>query len=218
MSVPGQEGASQVIGSISVIIPAHNEGRRIGAVIQEVFVQASEVIVIDDGSTDETAAVSLKNGAQVICQPQSGYIHAIKRGLLHASHDLVVTMDGDGEHDPKDIPKLVCPIVKNEADVVLGTRNFIVRPSERFINWLIRWRLSLADTGTGFRALRKAIALQLTIPGRCICGASVLEYAYLGARVAEVPISLRKIDKRRGIAWHHGIQIYLVLKMLLKAR
>jgi glycosyltransferase involved in cell wall biosynthesis len=206
-----------VIENVSVIIPAHNEGTRIGDIIREALIQAPEVIVIDDGSTDETGAVSLKNGAQVIYQPQSGYIHAIKHGFVHANHDLVVTMDGDGEHDPKDIPKLVSPILKNEADVILGTRDSIARPSERFINWLIRWQLPVADTGTGFRALRKSVALQLTIPGRCICGTSVLEYAYLGARVAEVPIALRKIDKPRGIAWHHGTQIYLVLKMLFKS-
>lgn len=168
-----------MIENVSVIIPAHNEGTRIGAIIQEAFMGAPEVIV-DDGSTDKTGAVSLKNGARVIYQPQSGHIHAVKRGFVHASHDLVVTMDGDGERDPKDIPKLVSPILKNEADIVLGTRDLVARPSERFINWVIRWRLPVADTGTGFRALRKAIALQLTLPGRCICGTSVLDYAYLG--------------------------------------
>lgn len=123
-----------MIENVSVIIPAHNEGTRIGGIIQEARVQAPEVIVIDDGSTDETGAVALKNGARVIHLPQSGYIHAIKKGFAHARHDLVVTMDGDGEHDPKDIPKLVSPILKSEADVVLGTRDSIARPSERFIN------------------------------------------------------------------------------------
>jgi hypothetical protein len=75
-------------------------------------------------------------------------------------------MDGDGEHDPKDIPKLVSPILKREADVVFGIREAIARPSERLINWLVRWRMRVADTGTGFRAFRKAIARQLAIPGR----------------------------------------------------
>jgi glycosyltransferase involved in cell wall biosynthesis len=207
-----------LIENVSVIIPAHNEGTRIGGVIQEACMQAPEVIVINDGSTDETGVIALKNGAWVIQQPQSGYIQAIKQGFDQASHDLVVTMDGDGEHDPKDIPKLVNPILKNEADVVLGIRKTIARPSERFINWLTRWRMQVADTGTGFRAFRKALARQLTIPGWCICGTSVLEYANLRARVAEVPITLRRIDKPRGIAWHHGFQTYLVLKMLLGLR
>ena len=83
---------------VSVIIPARNEASRIGKVVQNAIHQADEVIVIDDGSTDGTAAIAKSAGARAISQPGFGYIAAIKRGFHVASGDVFVTMDGDGEH------------------------------------------------------------------------------------------------------------------------
>lgn len=202
--------------TVTVIIPAYNEAARIGDVVQEALAYADEIVVVDDGSTDPTGEVAAAAGARVARQPNAGYIQAIKRGFREASGGIVVTMDADGEHRAKDIPHLVGPIMAGEADLVLGKRPKIVRPSERFLNWLTTLRVTVTDSGTGFRALRKSLALKLELKGRCICGTSVLEAVAVGARVIEVPICLKSIDKPRRIAWFHVPQVWYVIQCLLE--
>ena len=90
--------------------------------------------------------------------------------------------------------------------------------SERLINRLAGFKVAVSDTGTGFRAMARELALNLTFPGKCICGTSVLEAHGLGARITEVPISIKSIDKPRKIAWGHAAQFLLVLRALLKAK
>ena len=203
---------------VSVIIPAFNEGNRISQVLNKLIRQNYEVIVIDDGSNDNTVEVSKEIGAIVIRQNKLGYINAIKNGFTHATGDILVTMDADGEHDPDDIPDIIKPIIDDEADIVLGRRNYIPRISERLISLITTLRIPLHDTGTGFRSIKKNIALKLNIPGKCICGTSVLEYYLLGARVVEVPISIKSVNKPRKIAWEHFIQMFYVIIMLLKQK
>ena len=201
----------------SVIIPAYNEATRIKRIVQEASRYADEILVIDDGSTDETAIVAEQAGARVIRQNNSGYIAAIKRGFHEAQGEIVVTMDADGEHRPEDIPRLVAPIQAGKADLVLGQRSQIARLSERLLNRLACLRLgTVYDTGTGFRAMRRDLALKLELKGRCICGISVLEPVALGARVVQVPIELTRTDKPRRIAWFHIPQTWFVLRWLIQ--
>lgn len=202
---------------ISVVIPAYNEASRIGETVCQAKGYAGEVVVVDDGSQDDTATVAEQAGARVIRQKNAGYIVAIKRGFREARGEIVVTMDGDGEHRAEDIPRLMAPILADEADLVLGVRSHVARPSERFLNWLTNFRVPVSDSGTGFRALRRELALKLELEGRCICGISVLEPAALGARIAEVPIELEEIDKPRRIAWYHVTQAGYVLRWLLNS-
>jgi glycosyltransferase involved in cell wall biosynthesis len=204
------------VGTVSVIIPARDEASRIGPVVRAALQYADEVLVIDDGSVDNTGNVAQTAGARVVRQAGAGYISAVKRGFQEAGGEVVVTMDADGEHRSEDIPRLVAPILAGEADLVLGARQHIARPSERFLNWLTRLRVKeIRDTGTGFRALRRELAIQLRLEGRCICGVSVLESAALGARVSEVPIKLARIEKPRRWAWYHMAQLYYVLRWLI---
>ncbi len=203
---------------ITAIIPAHNEAKSISAIVAKTTPYVNEVIVVDDGSQDETSAVAVAAGAKLICQTNAGYIAAIKRGFLEAQGDIVVTLDADGEHHPADIPRLVAPILTHKADLVLGARSHIARASERFLNWLTRLRVnSISDTGTGFRAMRRDLASRLELNGRCICGISVLEPIAPGARVTEVPIALGYTDKPRRIAWYHLLQTWYVLYWLIKS-
>jgi glycosyltransferase involved in cell wall biosynthesis len=207
------------VGTVSVIIPARDEASRIGPVVRAVLPYADEVLVIDDGSVDDTGSVAQTAGARVVRQAGAGYISAVKRGFQEAGGEVVVTMDADGEHRSEDIPRLVAPILAGEADLVLGARHHIVRSSERFLNWLTRLRVKeTSDTGTGFRALRRELATQLRLEGRCICGVSVLEAAALGARISEVPIRLARIEKPRRWAWYHMVQLLYVLRWLIAGR
>jgi len=202
--------------TISVIIPAFNEEKSIAEVVEDALPRCDEVLVIDDGSTDNTAHLAREAGATVISQARSGYIPAVKSGFVHAKGDVFVTLDADGEHKPEEIPLIIEPIVSGEADMVLGARPEIPRISERVISALCSFRLGVRDIGTGFRAMRRELALAMNFPGVCICGTSVLEACSLGARVVEVPISSGKTTKPRKIAWKHVIQLFYVLKMMFE--
>ena len=202
---------------LTVIMPAYNEAERIAAVLYKAMPSAQEVLVVDDGSLDQTVEVARFAGARVTTQENQGYLAAVKRGFQEARGDIVLTMDADGEHDPLDIPDLVRPIEAWTADMVLGRREHIARISERIISRMAGWKVQVNDTGTGMRAMRRSLAVQLSLPGRCICGTSVLEARHLGARIVEVPIHLGHTAKPRRWAWGHMVQIWYVLLWLLKA-
>lgn len=208
---------SRLKDSITVVIPAFNEEERIGKVIGEVIQFAREVIVVDDGSIDDTFMVAERSGATAFKnEGEKGYIGAVKTGFKKAGSDVVVTIDADGEHDPGFISELVRPIVDGTADLVLGRRKSIDRPSERILGFLTRLVVDVYDHGTGMRAMYLGLARKLELKGRCICGISVLEAHYLGARIIEVPIENRKIDKPRKIAWGHISQFFIILCFILK--
>jgi glycosyltransferase involved in cell wall biosynthesis len=200
--------------SISVVIPAYNEADRIGPVV-EALPADYEVLVVDDASADETARVAREAGATVLSHADNrGYIDSIKDGFHEASGEVVVTMDADGEHKPADVTRLVAPITSGDADVVFGARDTIPRPSERLLNWLAGLAVDVSDTGTGFRALRKPIAEQLTLDTVCTCGTFALEATARGATLAEVATPTASIDKPRSIAWGHIPQLVWVLRWL----
>lgn len=204
--------------TISIIIPAYNEAKRIGEVVKSVSRYADEIIIIDDGSTDNTANIAQENGAVVVHQKHSGYLTAIKRGLRESKYDIVVTMDADGEHCADDIPKLTAPIIAGDADLVIGVRQNIPRISESLINWLTNIKVKTRDACTGFRAMKKVLALHLELDGACTCGTLVLESASRGARIINVPIEVLPINKPRTISWHHTKHVFYVIWWLLKAK
>lgn len=199
----------------TVLIPAYNEAGRIGPVVQDLS-DAYPVCVVDDGSTDETAAEARAAGADVIKHPTNrGYIAALKRGFRAIDTPIIVTFDADGEHRPEDIPRVIAPIHEAGADLVLGERAQIPRPSEWLLSTLARLRVDVRDTGTGLRAMRKPLAEQLTLDTACTCGTLVLEADARGASVATVPIETADIEKPRGVAWRHGRQFLHLLHHLL---
>ena len=201
---------------LTVVIPAYNEATRIGSVVSEAVKFADELIVVDDGSVDETASIAEQHGARVVRQANSGHKAALKKGFREAKGDICLTMDADGEHDALDIQRLVWPIELGQADMVLGKREHVARISERFISRLARLKTNVHDTGTGMRAMRTDLVRKLTLPGRCICGTSVLEAYHLGARIQEKPIHLREVVRPRKVAWEHTLQFGHVIYWLLK--
>jgi glycosyltransferase involved in cell wall biosynthesis len=196
---------------LSIVIPAYNEEDQIGSIVSKAKPFADELIVVDDGSVDETASIAEQHGARVVRQANSGHKAALKKGFREAGGDICLTMDADGEHDALDIQRLVWPIEHGQADMVLGKREHVARISERLISRLARIKTHVTDTGTGMRAIRTDLARRLTLPGRCICGTSVLEAHRLGARIQEKPIHLREVDKPRKIAWGHAVQLVYVI-------
>ena len=202
---------------VSAIIPAYNEGPRIGETVKTVSIHVDEVLVINDGSRDNTAQVAEQASATVINQPlNKGYIPAILRGFHEATGDIVITIDADGEFPADKIPELVQPILDDKADMVQGRRETFVRPSERFLTYIAGLKAPVGDSGTGFRALKKDLAEKLELRGKCICGIFSLEVAHNKGRITEIPIQLTQIDKPRQIAWYHFLQFFYLLPWLVK--
>lgn len=111
--------------ALSIIIPAKNEAAAIGDVIGGIVSRypEAEVIVVDDGSTDRTATIAEESGAKVIRHPHSlGNGAAVKTGARHAGGDILVYLDGDGQHDPADIPRLVEKLQQGH-DMAIGARS-----------------------------------------------------------------------------------------------
>ncbi len=157
---------------ISVVIPAYNEAQVIGDVVHQVRMALDgrrfEVLVVDDGSSDDTALVAAGVGAQVVRQPYNkGNGAAVKAGIRAAQGDTVVLMDGDGQHDAADILRLVAPIVEDGYDMVVGAR---VKGSQEWHRQLansVYNRLAsylagftIKDLTSGFRAIRRELAVQ----------------------------------------------------------
>ena len=160
------------------IVPAKDEADSIADVVREVRVLEPdlEVLVVDDGSTDQTAAVAAAAGARVVRLPfnlgiggavQTGFRYALEHGF-----DLAVRLDGDGQHDPRQVEQLVAPVIAGEADIAVGSRFLSDDPTyrpplsrllgirllARIVSLLVRQRVT--DTTSGFQALnRRGIAL-----------------------------------------------------------
>ena len=202
---------------ISVVIPAYDEAMSIGEVIANCKAFCDQIIVVDDGSTDDTYNVATKSGAEVVRSKKNlGITKAIQRGLEAADGDIIVTLDADGQHNPTDIPKLTKPITDEKADVVLGVRDEIPNYSEKVINALTGISVKCSDTGTGFRAIRASIAEKMKLHGKCLCGTFVLEAYRRRARIVEVPVKTKeRIYGTRKVKTRHIQQFFYVLRDLI---
>lgn len=205
---------------VSVVIPAYNEAESIGDVIAECERFCDEMIVVDDGSTDDTVKKARDRGAVAISHGKRlGITKSVQSGFVLAHGDVIVTMDADGQHVASDIPKLVRPLREGKADVALGVRDEIPECSERVINLLVNLGVECSDVGTGFRALRAGLAKKMRLHGTCLCGTFLLEARKHDARVVEVPVRTRpRRYGRRKVRTKHIRQFFYVLKDLLFLR
>lgn len=200
----------------TVVIPAYNEENRISKVIEEVIDYVDEVLVVDDGSSDQTRKVASEAGAKVLTHDKNkGYLEALKTGFQNSEADFIVTIDADGEMNPEYIPELLKPLEEDEADLVLGKREKIPRLSERFLSFLAGLKAGVSDTGTGFRAVKTSLAKKMDLFGVCPCGTFVLEAKKLGGEIREVSVRTRRVEKPRQVAWKHFLQFWHILKMLV---
>ena len=194
---------------VAVGIPAYNEEHSIARIIIEAQEYADAVIVCDDGSTDSTAQIAQRLGADVVSHKKnSGYGSAIKSLFCRAIEfgaDVLVTLDGDGQHTAKEIPQIIEPIIQGTADVVIGSR-FIDKkgtcemPFYRQIGAKLVTKMvngsaknGISDSQSGFRAYNRQ-ALSRICVSETSMGASVqilLEASKQNLRVSEVPSTCR---------------------------
>ena len=189
---------------VSVVIPTRNEAQAIDRVLADLpSDQVTEVIVVDNNSTDRTAEIAARMGARVVSEARRGYGQACLTGIASAhAPDVVVFLDGDYSDRPAELPLLLTPIAEGHADITIGSR--LAGPRipgafpwhARFGNWLaaglIRklYGVNITDLGP-FRAVRadvlRVVDLEETTYGWAV--ELILKGATQGLRIVEVPIS-----------------------------
>jgi glycosyltransferase involved in cell wall biosynthesis len=195
---------------IIAIIPAYDECQNIAELVSETAKYVTSVIVVDDGSHDNTAELAASMNAKVIRnRHNAGKGAALKRGLVEClkyNPDIVVTLDGDGQHDPADIPKLIEPIENEEADMVIGSRygksivNLEVPRYRRFglsfIDFMNKSlvRSPIKDTQSGFRVYAKDVLGMMAHYSSTGFGAETEQLAtaeLYGLRIIEIPVMVK---------------------------
>lgn len=165
--------------NIKVIIPAYNEEKAIGYVIQDIPSSVSEVIVISNNSTDDTIQVAKNAGATVLSESRKGYGYACLKGMEYIAQqetkpDIIVFLDGDYSDYPQELTQIIAPIIKDDIDFVIGARvprfreKQSMTPQQVFGNWLATtlmksfFNATFTDLGP-FRAIKyeKLVALNM---------------------------------------------------------
>ena len=189
---------------IAVIIPALNEAGNIGRLVEEIWItNPDEVIVVDNGSTDDTAQVAALTGASVICEPRRGYGYACAAGVAAAQNvEILAFIDGDGSFLPSELPLVLQPLAEDRADLVLGSRVLgkiapgAMPAQQRFGNWLASrlmntlYAISITDLGP-YRAIRNPLLSQLNMEEMTYGWPTemIVKAARQGSRIVEVPVS-----------------------------
>jgi len=184
---------------ISIVIPAYNEANRIGTVLSEIPEFVDEIIVVDDGSEDNTSEVAKRFGVKTLrLEPNQGKGAAMREGVKEATGDIIIFMDADGQHKPDEIIKLVEPIVKDEADFVIGSRMIkaqgkrpLIRKVSNFLStFLIRMKVGVdvKDTQSGFRAIKREFLPEIESKRYEVETEILIKAVKKGARVKEVPV------------------------------
>jgi glycosyltransferase involved in cell wall biosynthesis len=192
---------------VVAIVPALNEQGSIGRVVAAIPRDlVDEIIVVNNGSTDQTAAAASAAGARVLTEPERGYGAACKAGLDMASDaDILVYLDGDASDQPEELANLLGPVVRGEADLVIGSRllgrreSGAMPPHAVFGNWLtarlvrLLYGVRISDLGS-FRAIRRADLLTLGMRERTYGWPveMIVKAAKRGYRIREVPVTHRK--------------------------
>lgn len=214
--------------SISVLIPTLNEEDAIGKVLADIPRDVADETIVIDSSTDNTPKIAESMGVRVVHQSMRGYGRALQTGIQNANGDIVVYIDGDYSYDPKEILKVVQPILNGKCDVVLGSRlgrNMLpgsMSPLNRFGNLILSlifdvlFLKRVRDTQSGFRAIRRKLLESVAYGnyGMPYVTEQLIKLVKKGAKVSEVPITYRpRIGFTKLCSWTDGFKI---LKTIMK--
>ena len=217
------------------IIPAYNEESFIGSVVLITSQFVDEIIVIDDGSTDLTSFVAEAAGARVIHHEiNRGYGAAVETAFEQVritDADAVVLLDGDGQHDPSQIPALLEPILAGRADMVVGSRYLgkgIKIPRDRFFAHRMITALTnigsglrISDSQCGFRAFSRRAIDDANISRQGMSAASEFQFIaqHYGWRVEEVAIDIFYRENKKRSLWLQGLEVINgIILMIGRAR
>jgi glycosyltransferase involved in cell wall biosynthesis len=215
---------------ILVLIPANNEAAHISGVVKRAC-EYLPVLVIDDGSIDQTASLAAEAGAEVFSQsPNQGKGKALMTGFrlaLEKGYDAIITLDGDGQHDPDEIPLFIDAYQAKQPDLVIGKRDFSKMPPVRRVSntigtYMLSWALGqwVPDNQSGYRLVSRRLAqdtltyqesgfeFEVEIVIRCI---------HLGYSLAWIPIRTIYGDEKSHISpLKHVVNYFRVTLHALK--
>ena len=210
---------------VSIIIPANNEEQTIGEIVKKIkaLYPEFEIIVINDGSTDGTGSVAKDAGAIVYSHPYNiGNGAAIKSGIRIASGEILVFMDGDGQHNPEDIKGLIKWL--SDYDMVVGARSkghqasWVRALGNRVFNWLASYvsKFNIQDLTSGFRAIKSDIAHNLIylLPNTYSYPTTLtLGVLRTGRSVKYVPVKsqARKMGKSEVKIVRDGVRFFMII-------
>ncbi|MBN2503383.1 MAG: glycosyltransferase family 2 protein [Anaerolineales bacterium] len=216
--------------NVVVVIPAYNEARLIGSVVLQVRDFADFTIVVDDGSDDDTATIAEAAGAKVVRLAENGgKAAALSAGFkkaLEYNPDVVVAMDGDGQHVPMELPLLIAPILRFEADIAIGSRYLDNRSKvpthriwgHRVFNLLTFWASGtrVTDSQSGYRAFSPRAVRYLSFNSDGFSVESEMQFIATehDLKVLDVPITILYNEKPKRSVWRQGLRVLNgVLKM-----
>ena len=214
---------------VSFLIPAYNEEATIGQVLERIDALDldAQVIVVDDGSRDGTAAIAEEHGATVIRKANGGKGSAIRTAIGAIDGDIAVIQDADMEYDPAEVPDLIEPILRGVADVVYGSRLRGGRPQRAYLFWhlvgnrflslltSLLYNTTLSDMETGYKAFRADILRSLDLRENRfgIEPEITAKICKRRLRIYELPISYygRTYEEGKKITWRDGFRAIWVL-------
>ena len=228
---------------VSFLIPAYNEAATILEVLERIVALELdvEIIVVDDGSADGTAAIvesfaALHPGVVVLLrQPNRGKGSAVRLAATRITKDIAVIQDADMEYDPADVVALIAPIERGVADVVYGSRLSGGAPQRAYLFWHlvgnrflslltgVLYNTTLSDMETGYKAFRSEVllSLRLTQDDFAIEPEITGEVCRRGLRVYEMPIAYygRTYSEGKNITWRDGFKaVFVLLAVRLRRR
>jgi glycosyltransferase involved in cell wall biosynthesis len=224
LGAPKEAGRPEPIAAKAVvIIPAHNEARSIGSVVVKALRYVDLVVVVDDGSKDDTAEVAADAGAILLRHGVNrGKGAALNTGFKKAFElgaEVVVTLDGDGQHLPEEMPRLIAPILRQGADIVVGSRYLDSNsdvPRVRVLGHQVFNKItslssgvSVTDSQSGYRAFSRAAleAIQFNSQGFSVESEMQFLARDYRLKVAEVPIIIRYDDKPKRNVFMQGFGV-----------
>lgn len=229
---------SDTSANLIVGIPAYNEAVSIGSVVVRASQHADEVIVVDDGSPDETAAVAGAAGATVLEHDtnlgKGAAVQTLFEHVRSMNCDAVVLLDGDGQHDPAQIPDVVQPVLEDDADIVIGSRYLdgsnggetprCRRYGQRVLDLLIAGssRRQVSDSQSGFRALSPSAVEDVTLKADSYgVESEMIDSATKnGMDIVEQPIDVRYqgLDGQSQNPFRHGMAVVMFILTLVRDR
>jgi len=223
---------------ISFLVPAHNEAETIAEVLERVDALGydRQIVVVDDGSTDGTAAEveryrEGRDGIVLISQPNRGKGAALRTAIQHMDGDVAVIQDADMEYDPRDVPRLLDPILRGKADVVYGSRLIGGQPQRAYLFWHmvgnrflslvagVLFNTTLTDMETGYKAFRADTlrSLDLREDDFAVEPEITGKVCMRHLRIYELPVAYygRTFEEGKEISWRDGFK---ALRTLVRVR